>query len=51
MEGPSEDSDEGVVILMVDKSRPNNQTRQDGEDFEGKHSGLKLTFWIILHHM
>ena len=34
VEGTSEDSDEGVVILMVDKGRPNGKNGID--DIDGK---------------
>ncbi len=37
-EGPSEDSDEGVVILMVDKGRSGIQTSEDADDLEGKEN-------------
>ena len=43
-ETPSEDSDEGVVILMVDKARSNNPTTDDCDDLEGKRNRNKTKF-------
>ncbi len=47
-ETPSEDSDEGVVILMVDKARSNNPTTDDCDDLEGTVNEIETKLNFIL---